>query len=908
MPLTRGMRLGVYEILGLVGTGGMAEVYRARDTRLDRTVAIKVLHASSVSTPQRRERFEREARTISSLSHPHICALYDVGEAPNPEPSTGTADAVRFLVLEYLEGQTLAERLTRGAMPPADALRHAIATADALDTAHRSGIVHRDLKPANVMLTQAGAKLLDFGLAKSAAPAVAAAANTESMPPTALTAEGTILGTCPYMAPEQIEGREADARADIFALGALLFEMLTGRVAFEGGTRASVVAAILKDEPPPVSRVQPAAPPALDRIIGACLAKDPDDRYQSARDLERDLRWVADDARDGLAAAAPTAIPPRSNRLPWLVAAALAVGLIATAVIGLRRAGEAAPTAGPTRFTIAPPENASFGGPRRGGSGQATQLAVSPDGRQVVFVARATTTYQIWLRPVAALAATPIQGTEGGTFPFWSPDSRSIGFFADGKLKTVQVAGGPANVLADAPSGNGGSWSRDGVILFAPGPARGGLLQVSSAGGVPAVATTLDKTAGEDVHRWPSFLPDGRHFIYTAVTGTCCPASTPSVIRVGSLDQPGGDVTLFQAESSVSYASRHLIFVHDETLMARPFDPGTRQLRGEAFPLAERVTREGSRYVGASVSENGVLVYGQTGADTARQLTWFDRSGHVLGTLGEPAPYSGLALSPDERRAAVSLETGRPENADIWLIDIARNIRSRLTVDPGQDVSPVWSPDGTRIAFQSSRLRQPVAMRQMPSNETGTDELLLEGPGNFTMTPSGWSADARFIAYTTRGSNVWILPLFGDRKPFAFADTQFTETSAVFSPDGRWIAYTSNEGGQLDVYVQAFPGPGSRSRVSTRGGSHPVWRADGRELFYLEGDGTIMAVPIRGGRSFEAGLPQAVFSTNLWQATFNQVYAVTRDGQRFLVNATSQKSSSAVPLTVVLNWTSDVGR
>ena len=905
MSLTRGMRLGVYEIQGLVGAGGMAEVYRARDTRLDRTVAIKVLHPSFASTPQRRERFEREARAISSLSHPHICALYDVGEAPNPEPSPVTDDAVRFLVLEYLEGQTLAERLSRGAMPPAEALRHAITIADALDKAHRSGLVHRDLKPANVMLTQAGAKLLDFGIAKSAAPAVASAANTESMLSTALTAEGTILGTVQYMAPEQIEGRDADARADIFAFGALLHEMLTGRVAFEGDTRASVVAAILKDEPPPVSRLQPAASPSLDRIVATCLAKDPDDRYQSARDLGRDLQWVAAGAREGLAAAASTAIPPRSNRLPWLVAAVLAAGLIATAVIGLRRAGEAAPTAGPARFTIAPPENASFGGPRRGGSGAATQLAVSPDGRQVVFVARTRSTYQIWRRPVAALAATPIQGTEGGSFPFWSPDSRSIGFFSDGKLKTVQVAGGPANVLADAPSGSGGSWSRGGVILFAPGGARSGILQVSSAGGATSIATALDRASGEDAHRWPFFLPDGRHFLYTAVTGTCCPASTPSVIRVGSLDHPGGDVTLFQAESSASYASGHLIFARDETLMARPFDPDTRELRGEAVPLAERVSREGSRYVGASVSENGVLVYGQTGADTPRQLTWFDRSGHVLGTLGEPAPYFGLALSPDERRAAVALGTGSPQNVDIWLIDIARNIRSRLTVDPGQDVSPVWSPDGTRIAFQSSRLQQPVAIRQTQSNATGTDELLLEGPGNFTMAPSSWSADARFIAYTTRGSNVWILPLFGDRKPFAFADTRFTETTAVFSPDGRWLAYVSNEGGQADVYVQAFPGPGPRSQVSTSGGSHPVWRADGRELFYLDPDGTIMAVPIRAGQSVEAGLPQAVVTPNLFQGTFNQVYAVTKDGQRFLVHATSEKSRGAVPLTVVLNWTSD---
>jgi Tol biopolymer transport system component/DNA-binding winged helix-turn-helix (wHTH) protein len=612
----------------------------------------------------------------------------------------------------------------------------------------------------------------------------------------------------------------------------------------------------------------------------------------------------ASESSDGLGGTASTgSSPSRSSRVPWLVAGVLAVGLITTTVIELRRDGGLASATGPAQFTITAPENASFGGPSRGGSGSATQLAVSPDGRNIVFLARAKTRYQIWLRPVATLAATPIQGTEGGSFPFWSPDSRSIGFFADGKLKRVQITGGPPVVLADAPAGNGGSWSRDNVILFAPGPSQTGLLRVSSAGGIPTVATTLDKTAAEDVHRWPHFLPDGGHFFYTAITGPCCPPAQPSVIRIGSLAPADSDITLFQAESSVSYTSGYVIFARDETLMAQPFDLETRQLRGDAFPLAEHVSKEGSRYVAASVSEQGTLVYGQADADITTHLTWFGRTGHVLGTLGDAASYAGLALSPDERHVAVTLGTGNPENVDIWLIDVARNVRSRLTVDPGRDVSPVWSPDGTRIAFQSSRPGHPIAVRQTLSNQTGTDELLLEGPGNFTMTPSGWSADGRFIAYTTRGSNIWVLPLFGDRKPFALADSPFTEGSAVFSPDGRWIAYTSNEGGEPDIYVQPFPGPGGKVRLSRDGGSHPLWRADGRELFYLAADGTMMAVAIGAARSLDAGMPHVLFPTNASTLAPNQAYAVTKDGQRFLVNARSGEASNAAPLTVVLNWT-----
>ncbi len=896
MSLSPGVRLGAYEIVALVGAGGMGEIYRARDTRLDRTVAIKVLAASLAADAQLRERFDREARAISSLNHPHICTLFDVGHH----------EGIDFLVLEYLEGNTLAERLAHdgggAALDPSEALKVAMEICDALDKAHRTGIVHRDLKPANVMLTKGGAKLLDFGLAKSAAPVVATSGL--SMLPTTppnLTAQGTILGTFQYMAPEQIEGLEADARTDIFAFGALLFEMLTGRTAFEGKTRASLLGAILKDEAPAVSRVRLGMPAALDRIISTCLAKDPDDRYQSARDLLRDLRWVASGPSDGVVA--QTVAPARSNRLAWLIAAVLAIALVATAVIALRRAGKVMPAAGPVQFTIAPPENTSFGGPPGGGSGAATQVAVSPDGRNVVFVARSQSAHQIWLRSIASLDARAITGTEGGAFPFWSPDSRFIGFFAAGKLKKVSIAGGPPIVLCDAMGGRGGSWSRENVILFTPSQADG-LLRVSSDGGAPDIVTKLDPSTGETSHRWPHFLPDGRHFFYTASSGGCCPPAKPGTVRMGSLDPAEAAITLFQAESSAAYAAGHVLFFRDEALMAQPFDLDARQPKGDAFQLVEHVSYETTRYVGASVSQDGALVYGQ-GDSLIEQLTWFDRGGRTLATVGDAAPYLSLALSPDEHRVAVGLGTGSPANRDIWIIDVARGVRSRLTFDPGYDLSPVWSPDGMRIAFMGTRSGK-FSLRQQLIDRTAADELLLEsserGPG-----PRDWSADGRFIAYvldSTGDSNIWILPLFGDRKPFLLVQTPFAESSPVFSPDVRWIAYTSNEGGQNNVVLQPFPGPGGKYQVSTSGGGQPVWRADGKELFYLAADGTMMAVPIDATGQFNAGVPQALFPTRA-RPGVNQKFAVTKDGKRFLVSTTPQQSGAA-PLTVVLNWTAAI--
>jgi serine/threonine protein kinase/Tol biopolymer transport system component len=911
VALAPGTRLGAYEITALIGSGGMGEVYRARDTRLDRTVSIKVLPSHLAGDPQLRERFDREARAISSLNHPHICVLHDVG----------CDSDVDFLVLEFLEGQTLAERLEAGPLPVNDALRYAIQICDALDKAHRSGIVHRDLKPANVMLTKAGAKLLDFGLAKPASPVVAAGAL--SMLPTTppgLTAHGAILGTFQYMAPEQIEGVDADARTDLFAFGAVAFEMITGRPAFEGKTRAQLLGAILKDEPPPVSTLEPRVPKALDRIVGTCLAKDPDDRWQTARDLLRELRWIAvqpveDDPIEARrnTGAARTWRPPLGPA-GWTIVGLVAVALVATGTLAIRHLRETPPATDPIQFSITAPENLRFGGPAGGGTGGVPQLAVSPDGRQAVFVAGVQSEYALWVRPLGSLASRQLAGTAGATFPFWSPDSRFVGFFAEGRLKKVPVSGGPPMILCDASQGRGGTWNRDNVIVFSP-DLGAPLQRVSSPGGVPVPVSALDAAYGETGHRWPHFLPDGHHFLFTGITGTCCPPSKPGRIQIGSLESKD-TVVLTQAESAAEYASGHVLFHRDGTLMAQPFDLRLLRPAGDSFPLSDRVAFEGSRYASFAISDTGVLVYshGATSLQAAARLRWYDRTGKVLATLGDPGSYYNVALSPDERRVAVSLQSGSPPNTDIWIIDASRGVRSRLTFDPTVETAPVWSPDNARVAFLAVRPGQ-SGVRVKPAAGTAKDEPLLTIADTVNPPiPNDWSPDGRFIAYEMLNhdvgnrADVWILPLTGDKKPFPFVEGPGAQTNPAFSPDGRWIAYSSDESGSDQVYVQPFPATGGRFQVSKIAGTQPLWRADGKELFFLAA-GTIMAAAIDTTREFEAGEPQTLFAgiaagssaTASVAIVGRRQYAVTRDGKRFLM-ITPEGTSVDATLTVVVNW------
>ncbi len=882
----------------------MGLVYRARDTKLNRDVALKVLPDAFASDADRLARFTREAQTLASLNHPNIAHIHGLEES----------GGVRALVMELVDGDDLSQRLTRGAIPVDEALPIAKQIAEALEAAHQQGIIHRDLKPANIKLRPDGTvKVLDFGLAKALAPGQdQSSATHQSQSPTItspamLTGLGIVLGTAAYMAPEQAKGREADKRSDIWAFGCVLYEMLTGRRPFDGEDTTDVLGAVVRLEPPG-RRSRPISPrPCGHSCANAWSRTAADASATSRRYSSCSITWQV--------SLRPCRSASRSNRTAWLTAALAVIALIATAVVALRMSRSGAPASDPVHFSIAPPEKTVFGGPAAGGTGINAQLAISPDGRHIAFVAGAPSTFQLWLRPVASADARPLPGTEGSAFPFWSHDSRSIAFFAGGKLKKVAIAGGPPVVLADAAGGLGGSWSRDDVIVF--GSVRAGLFRVSSASGVPTAVTTLAE--GEDAHRWPHFLPDGKHFFYTAVTGTCCPADTPGTIKIGSLDQGEPAVALLQADSSAAYSSNHMLFARDHTLMAQAFDPDARQLAGDVVPVAERIIPEGSRYVSASVSENGTLVYAPGGAEDPYRLTWFDRAGTILGTLGQGGVDVNLSLSQDERQVALALRSGSPENLDIWTIDIAPNRRNRVTTDAQPEGWPVWSPDGTRIVFG----RIPVGIGGLPEKArlvqtlidgTGPNETLVEavgtpsrpcGPRQCFLTPSDWSADGRYVLYTFSGTfprtqDIWALPLVGDRTPIPVAQTEFAESLGTFSPNGRWIAYTSDEAGQPNVYVQPFLRAGRKYRISPNGGRNPHWRADGKELFYLAADGAMTAVPIDATETF-AGVPKTLFPTGV--VSVNQVYAVTRDGQRFLVNR-PQNAATATPLTVIVNWIS----
>ncbi|HEX4949022.1 MAG TPA: protein kinase, partial [Blastocatellia bacterium] len=795
MPLTPGTKLGPYEITSALGAGGMGEVYCANDTRLDRIVAIKVLPTHLAHHSELRQRFEREARAISSLAHPHICTLYDVGQQ----------DGIDYLVMEYLEGESLAQRLEKGALPLEQTLRYATQIAAALAKAHRAGIVHRDLKPGNVMLTKAGAKLLDFGLAKltgNTTPVLSAdsEAPTQKLP---ITGAGTILGTFQYMAPEQLEGREADQRTDIFALGAVIYEMATGRRAFTGKTQASLITAIMSAEPEPMAKLQPLTPPALERLVKKCLAKDADDRWQSAHDIADELQWIGEGGTQTVTNAATvtqpvTAVTATTNKWQWLawgVAAVLLLSTLAFAVAYFRRA----PAESRANYTYLPwPASVS---------GDNGSPVFSPDGRRIAFTAVTEGTNHIWLYLLDAPDPVRVPGTEGARFPFWSPDSRHLGFFSGGKLKRIEAAGGTPEILCDAINGSGGTWNSAGVILFAPTLNSVGLYQVSDRGGVPTPATSLDGARLEIGHVFPRFLPDGRRFVFLARS-----AQPENIgIKLGSLDQPQTSF-LLRSDTNAEYSTAgYLIFLRGEKILAQRFDAEARSLRGDPVTLAEQGNRILSAgYSPLSVCEDKWLLY-QSGGNPNTQLAWFDRSGRQQSLVGTPGQYRWLNLSPNGTQ--VLLERFEPQKVrnDLWSFDLARETYDRLTSDSSSNIYPFWSPDGKHISFGSNREGR-MAIWQKGVNGNDDKEELVSREEARSILQSDWSNDGKYLVYWKDGektaNDLWLLPLFGDRQPKPYLTTQFEENWGKVSPNGRWLVYQSNESGRNEIYVQAFPEPG----------------------------------------------------------------------------------------------------
>ncbi len=896
MTLSAGSRLGPYEIVSPLGAGGMGEVYRARDTRLDRTVAIKVLPEHLSASLESRQRFEREARTISQLSHPHICALYDFGRDGE----------IEYLVMEYLEGQTLTDRLVNGPFALDRTLRCGMEIADALDKAHRQGIVHRDLKPGNVMLIRSGVKLLDFGLAKAMEPATSPAGMTALPTRTDLTQEGTILGTLQYMAPEQLEEKDADARTDIFALGATLYEMATGKRAFTGSTKASLISAILRDHPPPISQIQPMSPPALDRLVRTCLAKDPEDRWQSAADIRRELQWIAEDSAAGVTGSAIVPSKRRHReRLAWTAFGfATAAALILLGFLFLDRKTGSDPV---FQSSILAPEQAEF-------AFQASPPAVSPDGRRIAFAAGPPNARpRLWVRSFEVSVAQPLPGTEGGSCPFWSPDSRFLGFFADGKLKKMDVTGGTPQILADAPGfSHGGTWSREGVILFSSST-YGPLHRVPESGGASSAVTRLDEERGGVGHHWPVFLPDGRHFLYMRFLGRSGSNQDSAYgLYLGSLDSTD-EKELLGVRANVAYAPAsdgssvgHLLYLRGRTLVARPFDTRRLEFTGEAVPIAEQVKIFGASSTAVfAVSANGVLVYQSGTHAVTSDLRWFDRSGKHLGSLGEPADLGHPRISHDGRRVVFVVTDRQSPDTDLWLYDFERRAKTRLTFGPAVNIMPVWSPDDSRIVFASNREGTHQLYQRLTSG-AGQDELVLGSKTSFWF-PTDWSPDGH-IAIQSREVNskgsldVGVVSV-ADVKATTLLGTPFDERTAQFSPDGRWLAYASDESGEFEIYVQPFPGLGQKWQISTGGGRVPRWRRDGKEIFFLKfPEKTLMAAEVQAGSTFSVGEPKALFQTQVRGTDFGTHYDVSPDGSRFLIN-TLVDDGMVEALTVVQNWT-----
>ncbi len=886
-----------YKIVSKIGAGGMGEVYCAHDSRLDREVAIKLLPADFANDQERLRRFEQEAKATSALNHPNILSVYDIGEH----------EGSPFIVSELLEGGELRERLDEMPIPLRKVIEYAQQIVSGLSAAHEKGIVHRDLKPENVFITKDDrVKILDFGLAKLRG-AKSDESSSEDATRKAITNPGVVMGTVGYMSPEQVRGQTTDHRSDIFSFGAILHEMITGRRAFRRETMAETMTAILKEEPEELSATNPNINPALERIVSRCLEKKPERRFHSAHDLGFALESLSaptSSSGNTITTAATAAVVETRDaawlaRIPWLAFAVAATVAIVASFFAFKNSRRTGDESGAVRFNITL-------GQRTTGFGQ---IAISPDGRNLVISAITEGKPQLWLRPLNSFTARVIQGTESVQgFPFWSPDSRSVAFATGGKLKKIDLADGTVQSLCDIPFGDRrgfeGTWNRDGTILFFVGGTT--IYRVPATGGKPEPIPGMDQSRRDVLFRWPRFLPDGKHFLYlvtTAQEGT-------SEVFVATLDGKESK-RLLTAQSSAIYANSpngggYLLFARDGALLAQPFDARNLTLTGDSIRVADQVRINSNSRAFFSVSDNGTLVYDQFAEGENRQLTWFDRAGKQLETFSEKGTFIGLKLSPDQKRAAVSRRDPRTGVFDLYVIDVVRGATTRLSSGPFDVADFVWSPDSNYLAWVSVKGSTYQLLRKLASG-SGQEEVLLESSKN--IGPTDWSADGKFILYTDidpkSRRDIWVLPLEGDRKPYVFFQTPVDDTSAVFSPDGRWIAYRSSESGNPEIYVQTFPASGGKWPVSTAGGLSPVWRRDGKELFYITPDGKLMAVEIKIGSTFEPGVPKLLFDVATARTLATSAYDVSTDGQRFLF-ISGQLDTNPSSLAVIVNWTAEL--
>ncbi len=899
MALSAGARLGPYEVVSALGAGGMGEVYKARDTRLDRTVAIKVLPSEVADNPDLRARFEREARAVAALDHPHICGIYDVG----------SVDGTHYLVMPHLDGQTLAARLEKGPLPLDQALKIAVEISDALDKAHRQGIIHRDLKPANIMLTKAGSKLLDFGLAKLRAKdgAISMSGMTQLATRAPETAHGMILGTVQYMAPEQVEGKEADARSDIWALGAVIYEMVTGTRPFQGDTPASVIGAILRDDPPRVSTRQPVAPSALDHLVSVCFTKDPEDRWQSMGDAKRQLEWIV--TGDG-AKGSQLALPKRRRvvAIATPVVVAAVVGAVGMWLVQLVRPGLVETPGRPIVFTIHPPPGLSLSGAVA--STSVPQLAISPDGGHVVFVvANPQGQSNLWVRALDDPQSRLLPGTEGAVDPFWSPDSRRVGFLSQGVVKLLDVGAdiSPQAVARGPVDSRGGAWNIDGTILFYAARSAA-LSRVASTGG-PVSELALGDAIG--MARWPEFLPGGEHLLFQVRNAD----SDRRGIYLRSLADGSGSRRLVGSDWAARYGSGYLLFLDGSVLMAQPFDVTRLVLSGRPMAVARGVGGSSTAYGAFSVSANGVLAYAG-GLSTQSELRWVDRSGRTGNLVAPQGDYVDVSLSPDQSRVAYSRVDPQSQAPDVWILDLARGTSTKITSERLVDASPIWSPSGDQIIFRSNR-----------SSTIGVElYLTTAGPGGATqrifgledigpklpsnIIPCYWSPDGQVVFYQATmdaGYGIWTSSV-EHKNPKAILDTQYNEVQAAVSSDGSRMAYASDQSGRYEIYVQEFPAGGQRTLVSTSGGMQPQWRKDGRELYYIQPDGSLMQVAVGADKRFDVAAPTVLFKTAIptMLNPYRMDYVPAADGQRFLMKVPVKEPPPAI--TVVLNWPSLLNR